>query len=164
MKKGSGGSPALLIKHGRRMRIPSHSERLSNHIHGASSCFRSSYWEPPKGAASSVPVLMSRTSPSIWRPPPRGGLPTLRLRYTPRAQPVHPPARRPALLRSVHAAPVAVRRSGCPLLDCPRLIFVERLAGFAAPGRGNQPARPTRAELGSSVGGEDGSASPHAWP
>jgi hypothetical protein len=57
------------MAHGRRMCIPSPSERVSNHILGASSCFRSSYWAPPKGAASSVPVLMSRTSPSIWRPP-----------------------------------------------------------------------------------------------
>jgi hypothetical protein len=58
------------MTHGRRMCIPSPSERVSNHILGALYCFRSSYWPPPKGAASSVPVLISRTSPSTWRPPP----------------------------------------------------------------------------------------------
>ena len=58
------------MTHGRRMCIPSPFERASNHILGASYCFRSSYWAFPKGAASFVPVLMSRTSPSTWRPPP----------------------------------------------------------------------------------------------
>ncbi len=72
MKKGSSGSPVLLMKHGRRMYIPSPTERVSNHILGDRSCFRTSYWEPPKGAASFVPALISRNSPSTRRrPPPR---------------------------------------------------------------------------------------------
>ena len=64
------GSPALLMICGRRRSIPSPSQPISNRVPGAVCCFRSSCWALPKGAASSTPVLTSRTSPSIWRPPP----------------------------------------------------------------------------------------------
>jgi hypothetical protein len=66
----SEGSLALSMTQGRRMYILSPTERPSSRIPGASCCFCSSYWAPLKGAALSVPVLISRTSPSTWRPPP----------------------------------------------------------------------------------------------
>src|SRR5262249_45837218 len=44
------GSPALSMAHGRRMYLPSLSERPWYRIFGASCCFRSSCWEPPKEA------------------------------------------------------------------------------------------------------------------
>jgi transposase len=52
---------------------------------------------------------------------------------------------------------VAVRRFVCPLLDCPRRIFAERLPGFAAPwARTTDRLCQTQAGLGSSLGGEAG--------
>jgi transposase len=52
----------------------------------------------------------------------------------------------------------AVRRFVCPLLDCPRHIFVERLPGFAAPwARTTDRLCQTQADIGSSLGGEAGS-------
>ena len=49
----------------------------------------------------------------------------------------------------------AVRRFVCPLLDCPRRIFVERLPGFAAPwARTTDRLGQTQADIGSSLGGE----------
>jgi transposase len=52
----------------------------------------------------------------------------------------------------------AVRRFVCPLLDCPRRIFVERLPGFAAPwARTTDRLGQTQADIGSSLGGEAGS-------
>ena len=53
---------------------------------------------------------------------------------------------------------VAVRRFVCPLLDCPRRIFAERLPGFAAPwARTTDRLCQTQADIGSSLGGEAGS-------
>jgi transposase len=52
----------------------------------------------------------------------------------------------------------AVRRFVCPLLDCPRRIFVERLPGFAAPwARTTDRLGQTQTDIGSSLGGEAGS-------
>jgi len=52
----------------------------------------------------------------------------------------------------------AVRRFICPLLDCPRRIFVERLPGFAAPwARTTDRLGQAQADIGSSLGGEAGS-------
>jgi transposase len=52
----------------------------------------------------------------------------------------------------------AVRRFICPLLDCPRRIFVERLPGFAAPwARTTDRLGQTQVDIGSSLGGEAGS-------
>jgi transposase len=52
----------------------------------------------------------------------------------------------------------AARRFVCPLLDCPRRIFVERLPGFAAPwARTTDRLGQTQADIGSSLGGEAGS-------
>jgi transposase len=53
---------------------------------------------------------------------------------------------------------LAVRRFVCPLLDCPRRIFVERLPGFAAPrARTTDRLGQSQADIGSSLGGEAGS-------
>jgi transposase len=52
----------------------------------------------------------------------------------------------------------AVRRFVCPLLDCPRRIFAERLPGFAAPwARTTDRLYRTQTDIGSSLGGEAGS-------
>jgi transposase len=52
----------------------------------------------------------------------------------------------------------AVRRFVCPLPDCPRRIFAERLPGFAAPwARTTDRLCRTQADIGSSLGGEAGS-------
>ena len=152
------GSPALLMTRGRRRSIPSPSQPVSNHVPGASCCFRSSCWALPKGAASSVPVSMSRTSPSIWRPPPpRRPAPSaatthrrVHSRYTRRLDDL------PCLGRCVRLQ-VAVRRFVCPRPDCPRRIFAERLPGFAAPwARTTDRLRQTQTDIGSSLGGEAG--------
>ena len=49
--------------------IASPREPVSKNVPGASLCFRSSCWALPKGAASSAPVSMSSSSPSIWQSP-----------------------------------------------------------------------------------------------
>jgi transposase len=52
----------------------------------------------------------------------------------------------------------AVRRFVCPLLDCPRRIFAERLPGFAAPwARTTDRLCRTQTDIGLSLGGEAGS-------
>ena len=52
----------------------------------------------------------------------------------------------------------AIRRFICPLLDCPRRIFVERLPGFAAPwAQTTDRLGQAQADIGSSLGGEAGS-------
>jgi transposase len=52
---------------------------------------------------------------------------------------------------------VAVRRFSCPEPSCPRRIFAERLAGFAAPlARTTARLRQTHAAIGCALGGEAG--------
>ena len=105
-----------------------------------------------------MPVLMSRTSPSTWRPPhPRRPAPfaatttpRVHSRYTRRLDDL------PCLGRCVRLQ-VAVRRFACPQPDCPRRIFTERLPGFAAPwARTTDRLRQTQTDIGSSLGGEAG--------
>jgi transposase len=135
------------MKCGRSMCIPSLSERLSNHIHGVSPCCRLSYWEPPKGAT----VHLATTAPAAACP--LCGYETHRVhsRYTRRLDDL------PCLGRCMRLQ-FAVRRFVCPLLDCPRRIFAERLPGFAAPwARTTDRLCRTQTDIGLSLGGEAGS-------
>lgn len=68
-RRHSTGPPALLMIGGRGRSIPSPSQPISNHVSGASRCFRSSCRALPMGVASSAPRSRSRTSPSLWQPP-----------------------------------------------------------------------------------------------
>ena len=53
---------------------------------------------------------------------------------------------------------VTVRRFVCPLPDCPRRIFAERLPGLAAPrARTTDRLRQAHTAIGSALGGEAGS-------
>ena len=158
-KRPNFGSPALLMKRGRRRSIPplSISTRLESQprsfvllsleLLGApeGSCLVRAYLD-----VQNLTVHLATTAATAACP--RCGSDTRRVhsRYTRRLDDL------PCLGRCVRLQ-LAVRRFVCPQSDCPRRIFTERLPGFAAPwARTTDRLRRTQTDIGSSLGGEAG--------
>jgi hypothetical protein len=98
----------------------------------------------------SLTVVLAMTAPTAPCPPCGTDAHRVHSRYTRRL------ADLPCFGRTVRLQ-VTVRRFSCPEPACPRRIFAERLAGFAAPhARTTARLQQTHTEIGCAPGGEAG--------
>ncbi len=145
--------------------IPSPPESIPKNAPGAPWCFRSNCWALPKGAASSVPVSMSSSSPSTWRSPrPR--------RHAPSAAPT-PAACAAGTPAGSTTCPVSAGACGCAspsAVSCaqsptahdassPSASRVSRHRGHGPPTGSGRPRRTSARPWAV----RPALASPHAW-
>jgi transposase len=100
---------------------------------------------------NSLTIVLATTAPSAVCPPCGSEASRVHSRYTRRF------ADLPGFGRAVRLK-VSVRRFSCQVSECPRRIFAERLAGFAAPyARMTNRLRQAHESIGVALGGEAGS-------